>query len=61
MIDSLDISYGIVLRWMPQDQTDDISAIGFGNGLVPPNNKPLPKLMLTQMYVAIWHHQATMS
>ena len=27
-----------------------------GNGLVPSGNKPLPKLMLTQMYVTIWHH-----
>ena len=28
--------------------------IGPGNGLVPPGNKPLPELMLTQIFVAIW-------
>ena len=32
-----------------------------GNALVPSGNKPLPEPMLTQIYVAIWHHQATMS
>ena len=35
--------------------------IGSGNGLVPSGNKPLPEPMLTQIYVAQWHHQATMS
>ena len=35
--------------------------IGSGNGLVPPGNKPLPESMLTQIYDAKWHHQATMS
>ena len=30
--------------------------IGSGNGLVPLGNKPLPEPMLTQIYVAIWHH-----
>ena len=34
---------------------------GSGNGLVPSGNKPLPEPMLTQIYVTIWHHQATMS
>ena len=38
-----------------------ISQIGSGNGLVPSGNKPLPEPMLTQIYVAIWRHQATMS
>ena len=35
--------------------------IGLGNGLVLSCNKPLPEPMLTQIYVAIWRHQATMS
>ena len=35
--------------------------IGSGNGLVPSGNKPLPEPVLSQMYVTIWHHQATMS
>ena len=30
--------------------------IGSGNGLVPSGNKPLPEPMLTQIYVARWHH-----
>ena len=30
--------------------------IGSGNGLVPTGNKPLPEPMLTQIFVAIWHH-----
>ena len=35
--------------------------IGSGNGLVLPDNKPLPESMLTQICVAIWRHQATVS
>ena len=35
--------------------------IGSGNGLVPSGNKPLPEPMLTQIYVAKWHHQASMN
>ena len=35
--------------------------IDSGNGLVPWGNKPLPEPMLTQIYVAIWRHYATMS
>ena len=31
--------------------------IGSGGG----GNKPLPELMLTQIYVAKWRHQASMS
>ena len=30
--------------------------IDLGNGLVPSGNKPLPEPMLTQIFVAIWHH-----
>ena len=35
--------------------------IGSGNGLVPSGNKPLTELMLTQISVTIWCHQARMS
>ena len=35
--------------------------IGLRNGLVPSGNKPLPELMLTQIYVAKWRQQASMS
>ena len=35
--------------------------ISLGNGLVPPGNKPLPDQMLTQIYNAIWRHQAMVS
>ena len=45
----------IALRLMSLDLTDK-SNIGSGNGLVLPGNKPLPEPMLTQIYVAIWHH-----
>ena len=31
-----------------------------GNNLVPSGNKPLPKLMLAQIYVAIWRHSDRM-
>ena len=30
--------------------------MGSGNGLVPSGNKPLPEPMLTEIYIAIWHH-----
>ena len=30
--------------------------IGLGNALVPPGNRPLLQLMLTQIFVAIWRH-----
>ena len=33
---------------------------GSGDGLVPSGNKPLPVPKLTQFYVAMWHHKATM-
>ena len=32
-----------------------------GNGMVPSGNKPLPELMLTKCYVAIWCHYTTMN
>ena len=53
------ISTEIALWWIPQNTFDD--NIGSGNGLVPSGSKPLPEPMLTQIYVAIWHLEATMS
>ena len=38
-----------------------MSQIGSGSGLVMLGNKPLPEQILTQIYVAIWRHKATMS
>ena len=35
--------------------------IGSGNGLVSSDTKRLPEAMLTQIYVDIWRHQATVS
>ena len=29
---------------------------GLGNGVVPSGNKPLPELMLSKTYAAIWRH-----
>ena len=40
---------------------NDKVSIGSGNGLVPDGTKPLPEPVLAQIYVAIWHHLATMS
>ena len=37
------------------------SNIDIGNDLVLSGNKALHKLMMIQIYVAIWHHYATMS
>ena len=42
-------------------EVSDESNIGSGNGLVPSGNKPVPGLMLTQVFVAIWHDLATVS
>ena len=33
---------------------------GSDNGLVPEGTKPLPEPQLTQIYLAVWHLQATM-
>ena len=47
---------------MPQDLTDSIIITqwlvdtGSGNGFVPSGTKPLPELMLIQIYEAIWSH-----
>ena len=30
--------------------------IGSGNDLLPSGNKPLPEPVLTEIYIAIWHH-----
>ena len=55
-IDDWGISWEIALgfvRW-------EIN-IGLGNGLVPSSNKPVPESMLTQIYVAIPRHSASMT
>ena len=44
---------------MSRDTSDDKSSYVIGNGLVPSSNKPFPKPILTQIYGAIWRHQAT--
>ena len=33
---------------------------GSGDGLLPSGDKPVPEPMLSQLYVAIWRHQARM-
>ena len=35
--------------------------IDSGYGWVPSGNKPVPKPISTQIYVAIWRHQSTLS
>ena len=52
----LSIFREISIRWTPQD-LNDYGNIGSGNGSVLSSNKPLPKLMLTQVCVAIWHNE----
>ena len=56
----LSISCEIAHRWMCKVSLMIIN-IGSGNGLVLSSNKPLPDPMLAQLYVPIWHHQATVS
>ena len=50
----------IFWRQCPQMNTTELYwwqvNIGWGNGLVPSCIKPLPGPMLTQIYVAVWHH-----
>ena len=41
---------------MLQNLADNKSNIGLGNGLVPPSNKILPEMMLTEICITIWHH-----
>ena len=48
-----------VMAWCRQ-ATEILVNIGSGNGLLPDGTKPLPEPMLTQISVAISHHQATM-
>ena len=37
------------------------TGIGSCDDLVPSGNKPLPEPMMTQIYVTIWRHLATMN
>ena len=39
----------------------DIVHIGLGKGLVPSGNNPSNEPMMTQVFIAIWCHKATMS
>ena len=55
--DGWGISCEIALRWLSLDLTDDKSTLI----QVPDGTKPLSEQMLTQIYVAIFCHQATMS
>ena len=48
------ISHETAFRWMSMDLPK--VNIGWGNGLVPSGNKPLPGPVLTQTYVTIWDH-----
>ena len=50
----------IILRWMQESTFHYKSINGSGNGLVLSDNKPLSEPMLTQIFVAIWCHYATM-
>ena len=60
MIDVWAISCEIALMWVSLDFPDDQSTLVQVMALVPSGNKPLPEPMLTQIYVAIWCHSATM-
>ena len=46
---------------MPQNLTKSEVNTGSGFNLEPSGNKPLPELMWTPTYAAIWHHTATMN
>ena len=54
------IKFMSTLRWLPQNTVDKVN-IGSANSLVPSGTEPLPEPMLSQIYVTIWYHQATMS
>ena len=47
------------LNPMPQISTLISRHVNSCDGLVTSGNKPLPKPLLTQIYVVIWRHQAT--
>ena len=52
----------IALRRMPKDPHQWLMInIGSSNGLVPSGKKQLSEPVLTKLYVAVWHPQATMS
>ena len=68
VIDSCGASCKIVLRWILfwisgfhlGSGSKLWEFIFFINGLVPSCSKPFTKFMLTQIYIAIWRHYATM-
>ena len=49
-----DLSHEISLRWMLLNLTDSKSTLAQVMAWL--GTKPLPELMLTQMYGALWHH-----
>ena len=55
-IEFMSASCEISLWWMPQNTFDNKSTWVSGNGLVPSENNPLPEIMLTRFYAAIWRH-----
>ena len=55
IINILNISDEIALRWILQDFTDHMWSLLQVMSWVPSSNKPLLKPMLTQIYISIWH------
>ena len=44
-----------------KDTIFSLEVVIFRNHMQPLGNKPLPEPIITQMYVTIWRHYATMS
>ena len=55
-LDIFNISWEIVLRWMPQDWC--LVNIGSGNGLVPSGNKALPEPTVETLYSTIYYSKS---
>ena len=53
------ISNAVAIGWIAKESTDDKLTI-VCNGLEQSDDKPLAEPMLTQIYLAIWRHWATM-
>ena len=48
-----------IALWLPQNAFDDKSVLY--HGLLPFGKNPLLEQMLTQIYITVWLHQASMS
>ena len=59
--DTFSTNCQIALRRTPQNPSDNKPALVQAMALVPSGIKPLLEPILTYIYVAIWHHWATMS